>query len=121
MTGYPVAGMFSEADSGMNPEAEWKVMRGTRESRLGGVGMGAVRVALLFGSTAVALALLATPFLERQTHSRTARASLPANLDFMSTGTVGSRNGYTIRRSVLQPSPESVCVIRADGSRAGSC
>ena len=28
---------------------------------------------------------------------------------------------YTIRRSVLQPSPESVCVIRVDGTRSGQC
>ena len=84
-------------------------------------GMGALRVALLFGSAAVALALILTPLIESQAE-RMAYSS-PAGVDMMATGTVGSRSSgaYTIRRSVLQPSPNSVCIIRQNGMRTGDC
>lgn len=89
--------------------------------------MGALRVALLFGSAAVALALVLTPIVERQANemaysSYPARVS-PAGLDMMSTGGIGQRSSgsYVVRRSVLQPSPNSVCVIRDNGMRSGDC
>ena len=28
---------------------------------------------------------------------------------------------YTVRKSVLQPNPNAVCIIEADGSRHGDC
>jgi len=105
----------------MNADSEWEMVRPERQSTLGHAGMGAVRVALLFGSAAVAFALLATPFAENHSRPRVAGASLPAGLDFTSTGTVPSREGYTVRRSVLQPSPQSLCVIHSNGARSGSC
>jgi hypothetical protein len=83
--------------------------------------MGAVRVALLFGSAAVALAVLLTPLADSQTRSRMARASVPANIDLISTGTTIRKDGYIIRRSVLQNSPQSVCIIRDNGTRSGDC
>jgi hypothetical protein len=99
---------------------------GTRRSPLAEVGFGAMRAALLFGSTAVALALVATPLLDRSTRSRDAVVSLTETLDPATTGSVrpaplpaGGR--YTLHRSVLQPSPGAVCIIRDDGSRVGSC
>lgn len=93
-------------------------------------GYGILPVTLLFGAAAVALALLLTPFLESQTE-RMALASYPPGLDMMATGTVGGRDAagfgqrdtgeYVVRRSVLQPSPASVCIIRANGMRTGDC
>ncbi len=36
------------------------------------------------------------------------------------TGSIGA-NTYTVRRSVLQRSPDAVCIIRTDGGRSGDC
>jgi len=82
--------------------------------------MGALRVALLFGSAAVALTLILTPMLE----DRTRRVAYPAGIDMMATGSIGQRSNpgaYTIRRSVLQPSPNAVCILRDNGMSTGDC
>lgn len=101
----------------------------SRRAASGGAGIGALRIALLFGSAAVALTLLLTPLIERQSE-RLAYGSYsnnpyPAGVDMMTTGSVGQRgNGsssYVIRRSVLQPNPTSICVIRPNGARSGDC
>ncbi|MDN2578358.1 hypothetical protein [Aquibium sp. ELW1220] len=77
----------------------------------------AIRLALIFGSVAVALGLVIAPLAEE----RLTRRADADGLDFMSTGSVGSDRSYTIRRSVLQASPESVCIIRSDGAQTGDC
>lgn len=106
---------------------EWEQPRMDRGWNFGAAGMGAVRVALLFGSAAVALALFLTPFVESQSnrlaYSSYPSGSYPAGLDMMPTGTIGQRDtgSYTVRRSVLQPSPNSVCIIRQNGMRTGDC
>jgi len=84
------------------------------------LGMGAVRVALLFSSAAIAIALILTPILERRTRNV---AIYGPELDRISTGSIDSGKGdvFTVRRSVLQPSPDAVCVIRGDGTRSGAC
>jgi hypothetical protein len=82
-------------------------------------GFGSLRIALLFGAGAIALALLVAPIVDRQT--RMQFASNPDNLDRISTGSVPRSDRYTIRRSVLQTSPNSVCIIRSNGSRNGDC
>lgn len=80
-------------------------------------GFGALRVALLFGLMAVALTLIVVPLAERQTNPL-----LAGNVDLMTTGSIRSgSNTYTIRRSVLQPTPDAICVIQSDGSRSGQC
>lgn len=106
----------------MSLREEWEEPRSGRDGVFGGFGMGALRVTLLFGSAAVALALILTPLAENQIE-RMAYASYTGRLDTMATGTVGSRAGgaYTVRRSVLQPSPASVCIIRSNGMRTGDC
>ena len=86
-------------------------------SLLGVAGTGVLRIALLFGSAAVALTLIMAPFAENY-----ARSQVAGGFDMMSTGsTPAKQNSYTIRRSVLQPAPESVCIIRPNGSRSGEC
>lgn len=105
----------------------WERPRTDRGWNAGAAGMGAVRVALLFGSAAVAIALFLTPLVESQSnklaYSSYPSGSYPAGLDMMSTGTIGQRDtgAYTVRRSVLQPSPSSVCIIRQNGMRTGDC
>jgi hypothetical protein len=101
-------------------EKDWRVDR--RDEREAGPwqGWGPVHMALTFGAAAVAMALLLTPLFDRSSDSFFAGAE---NLDRTSTGSIAPRGTqvYTIRRSVLQPSPDSVCVIRANGVRQGDC
>lgn len=104
----------------MDPETEWRRIRGERGSPLAVAGMGALRVSLLFGSAAVALALLLAPWADTQTR-RIAQGSVSNGLDFISTGTARSAKSYTVRRSVLQPNPRAVCIIRDSGARSGDC
>jgi len=101
----------------MTPENDWDRIR-VQPATLFGIGLsGALRVALLFGSAAVALALVLAPVADNLTRSKVASR---ANFDFTSTGSIGTRGGYTIRRSVMQ-APGEVCIIRDNGLRSGSC
>jgi hypothetical protein len=83
---------------------------------LGAAGFGALRVALLFGLMGIALALITVPLVERRSEPLVA-----GEFDMTTTGSIRSGESYTIRRSVLQPSPNATCIIRSDGSRAGQC
>ncbi|WEX09015.1 hypothetical protein [Chelativorans sp. AA-79] len=79
------------------------------------LGMGAVRVALLFGSAAIAFALILTPVLDRRTRDMAAHG-----LDPIATGSVPGRV-FVERRSVLQATPDAICIIHEDGRRSGTC
>ena len=79
---------------------------------------GALGVALLFGVAATVLALILVPVAENLLGPHYAGLE---RIDRTTTGSIGSERIYTIRRSVLQPSPESVCIIRVDGTRSGQC
>lgn len=86
----------------------------------GRAGAGILRVTLLFGSAAIAVALLATPYLDRET--RLAQTERGRSLDMMSTGSVrGKAVQYTVGRSVLQATPQSVCIVHQDGRQSGDC
>ncbi|MCO5059262.1 MAG: hypothetical protein M9905_15570 [Rhizobiaceae bacterium] len=88
----------------------------------GATGSGILRLTLLFGSAAAALALFLAPLAEREADLRLARPVLPANVDTMSTGSITRQGGsYTVRRSVLQDMPDAVCIIRSDGGHSGDC
>ncbi|MFQ0814256.1 hypothetical protein AVM02_12630 [Brucella anthropi] len=95
-----------------------------------GAGRGFLRVVLLFGSAAVALALIIVPVLNEQANKIAAQSVLPDGIDRTMTGSIKRDAGsqphapgqtYTVRKSVLQPSPNSVCIIEANGSRHGDC
>jgi hypothetical protein len=103
----------------MNLDNEWDSIRPERRFRAVDAGMGLLRITLLFGSAAVALALIAVPLLDNNDNRQVARDSF--GLDMTSTGSIGHSDTYTIRRSVLQPSPDSVCLIRSNGKRSGDC
>lgn len=90
-------------------------------SRLEAAGGGALRIALLFGSAAVALALVVSQILDNRMGSRMAQGDMSPGIDLMSTGSIGYNGTYTIRKSVLQPTPTSVCVLRDNGTRSGDC
>lgn len=79
---------------------------------------GAVRTAVVFGAGAIALALAVVPFVDNRSGPQFAQGE---GLDRMQTGSVPPGGSYTIRRSVLQSSPNAVCIIRPNGSRSGDC
>lgn len=104
----------------MQPDNDWDTASAAR----GFPGFGLLKPTLLFGSAAIALALIVAPMLDTtaDTPDFADAGSLPEGLDFTSTGSIApSRGAYTIRRSVLQASPDSICVIRSNGQRAGDC
>lgn len=103
----------------MSADRDWEFSRNERAWRVEDAGIGALRIALLFGSVAVALALLIVPMLHRGT-GLFANGSA-AGIDVMSTSSVSAGKTYTIRRSVLQDSPNSICIIRSNGTRSGDC
>lgn len=79
-----------------------------------------VRMAVVFGAIAAALALTLTPMAERGVNALV--ASNGSGIDRMSTGSIAPQtNNYTIRRSVLQSTPNAVCIIRSNGARSGDC
>jgi hypothetical protein len=98
-------------------EEDWNAIRSER----GFPGIGLLRPVLLFGSAAIALALMLVPVLEDASSDMADAA--PLGLDLTSTGSINSAGGgsYVVRRSVLQSSPDAVCVIRANGARVGDC
>ena len=62
-------------------ENDWDVVRNDRGWPSGSAGMGMLRITLLFGSAAVALALIIAPIAERQTRSYLARSGMPDGID----------------------------------------
>ena len=105
----------------MSLDDDWDAIRPQRRPRAINAGMGLLRIALLFGSAAVALALIVVPLLDNEdSRTQIARDGF-IGIDTTTTGSIGRSATYTIRRSVLQASPDSVCLIRADGRRSGDC
>ena len=104
----------------MSLDRDWDSIRPDRSFRAADAGMGVLRITLLFGSAAVALALIATPFLDSGTRSQTVRNDFPG-LDMTATGSISHRGTYTVRRSVLQSQPDAVCIIGSDGRTSGDC
>ncbi|MEL6919448.1 MAG: hypothetical protein AAFO77_00280 [Pseudomonadota bacterium] len=83
---------------------------------------GPLRVTLLFGGFAVAMALLAVPLLESDRSTRFVDNFTSPGIDYTATGTPSARGeSFVVRRSVLQPTPQSSCVIRSNGIRTGDC
>ncbi|MEO1703141.1 MAG: hypothetical protein AAFR71_13915 [Pseudomonadota bacterium] len=83
---------------------------------------GPLRITLLFGGFAIALALLAIPLLESERSTRFVNNLTGPGIDYTATGTAGvRRDSFVVRRSVLQPTPQSTCIIHSNGSRSGDC
>ncbi|CCV05188.1 conserved hypothetical protein [Mesorhizobium metallidurans STM 2683] len=105
----------------MSLDRDWDSIRPDRFRSASEAGMGLLRLTLLFGSAAVALALFATPYLDSRTRLQSTGDDFGSGVDMMSTASIGRRDTYTLRRSVLQPLPGSVCVISNNGSNSGDC
>lgn len=104
----------------MHNDEDWERIRGSRGDR-SLPRISPVRVALLFGTAAIAFALFATSYLADRDRALYADAAQPLGLDRMTTGSISSGKTYTIRRSVLQSSPDAVCIIEENGRRTGEC
>ncbi|MDR7224820.1 hypothetical protein [Aminobacter aminovorans] len=104
----------------MQADNEWDLIRPERSSSAARARAGILRVALLFGFIAIALTLFATPFLEDKTRPLLNQVRFDG-LDYTATGSVNRNASYTLRRSVLQDTPQSVCVIKDNGQRSGQC
>lgn len=103
----------------MNNSEEWDEFR-TRDQATNSAGWTAIRVSLLFGSLAIALALVVTPLVSGKYGQRLVRSA--TGIDGITTATTRDKDKtYRMRRSVLQKSPSSVCVILPDGSYRGEC
>jgi hypothetical protein len=93
----------------------------TRE-RLETAGGNLIRITLLFGSATIAVALVITHLLDNKISGNVQRPVIAQNvLDYGITSSVRTPERLTVRKSVLQASPDAVCVIRQDGSRTGDC
>ena len=85
-------------------------------------GFGALRIALLFGSAAVALAIILVPLINRATGGDAMLQARSRGVDTFITGsTTKHKNEYSVRRSVLQDDVTQPCIIYADGRQTGGC
>lgn len=73
-------------------------------------GGASVQAALMFGSIGLALSLLAAPLLAQAVATMGDRG-----VDGMTTGSIGGGNRYTVRRSVLDASPQTLCAGQVPG------
>ncbi len=100
----------------------WKSVRNRQRATYRSGKTGALNIALLFGTAAIALSLILTPMLaERSDQKRLAHVQ--EDFDLLTTGSIpsGERGNkhYTIRRSVLQETPGSVCIVQGYGGNGG--
>ena len=101
----------------------WKSVRDRQKATYRSGKTGALNIALLFGTAVIALSLILTPMLaERSDQKRLAHVQ--EDFDLLTTGSIkpadGSAKHYTIRRSVLQETPGSVCIVQGYGAD-GDC
>jgi hypothetical protein len=101
----------------MEQDGGWQVVQGEGRWSMQEAGMGLLRAALLFGVGIAVLTIMIVPVLDK----RSAQWADGAGIDAIQVGSIDKGSTYTIRRSVLQQSPNAVCVIRQDGSRSGAC
>ena len=101
----------------MEQDGGWQVVTGERGWSMQEAGMGLLRAVLLFGLGIAALAMMIVPVLDR----RGPEWADGAGIDAMQVGSIDNGKTYTVRRSVLQPSPGAVCIINRDGSQHGAC
>jgi hypothetical protein len=110
--------VFDEAN-GMDDEF-WKTVPSRKRAKSRSGKTGALNIALLFGTAAIALSLIVTPMLASRSNERKL-AHVQEDFDMITTGSInkpGDKNAkhYTIRRSILQDTPGSVCIVQGYGS-----
>jgi hypothetical protein len=101
-------------------EEFWKTVPVRQRAAHGSGKTGALNIALLFGTAAIALSLIVTPMLASRSDDARRLTNVQEDFDLLTTGSVpkqGEKGGknYTIRRSVLQETPGSVCIVQGYG------
>lgn len=85
-------------------------------------GMTSIEMAVMFGVIAIGFTIFITPYLTNESKRVAENESLFGNgIDNTVTGSIPKSRRYTIRRSVLQPSKSSRCIIFSDGRKYGDC
>ncbi|WJR69366.1 hypothetical protein QTA58_11795 [Neorhizobium sp. CSC1952] len=95
-------------------EEFWKTVRVRQRATYGSGKTGALNIALLFGTAAIAFALILTPMLAERDDGRRL-ADIQKDFDLITTGSIRPAEKtikeYSIRRSILQETPASVCIV----------
>jgi hypothetical protein len=81
----------------MDQDTDWRRFRDDLGQGAARAGIGVVRITLLFGAAAAALALIATPYLDRESRTRIARVDR-TGIDTMATGSILRGDSFTVRR-----------------------
>ena len=105
----------------MIDEDFWKTVQAKERQSPKSQKSGALNIALLFGTAVIAQTLILTPMMSKYGSQRRL-ASMPDNYDNITTGSIKrSETGkrYTVRRSVLQETPGSVCIVEGYGADSG--
>jgi hypothetical protein len=93
----------------------WDTVRSGERKELKSRKTGVLNMALLFGTAAIALSLILTPMLAGSGGNKSLAYTVD-DFDNITTGSIGRSDGtrrYTIRRSVLQETPGSVCIVES--------
>ncbi|MFD1745168.1 hypothetical protein ACFSE1_06815 [Rhizobium helianthi] len=100
-------------------EEFWKTVRAQKRASNRSGKTGVLNIALLFGTAAIALSLIVTPMLANRQDTRKL-AHVQEEFDQITTGSISkdekAPKHYTIRRSVLQDTPGSVCIVQGYGA-----
>lgn len=92
---------------------------GERPSRI-----GSFRVAMVFGLLMIALTITIVPMVAPMDEDQYAWTP-NANIDYSTTAAIPKKmkrqGDYTLRRSVLQGTPDAICIINSNGSTNGNC
>ena len=104
----------------MNNDEFWSSVYSGASKQRERSGLSALRVALLFGTAAAALALVIPPLADVASDDWTLLSANPG-IDFTTTASVPRTREYTVQRSVLQSSADAVCIINAAGHKSGDC
>ncbi len=100
---------------------DWLGYRGVR-FLLGNQGRSQIEAAIFFCILTVTAALFIVPLLENPEKRLAGGDNLyPQPVDQIVTGSVKTPTRYKIRKSVLQPSKTSQCIIYPDGRQFGDC
>jgi hypothetical protein len=102
----------------------WKTVDASRDYSEKRRRTGALNVALLFGTAAIALSLIITPVLaNRSGNSQPRYATVPDDIDNILTGSIKRTEAgktYTIRNSILPDHKNGPCVVQGY-NRSVSC
>ncbi|MBO3762360.1 hypothetical protein [Ciceribacter sp. L1K22] len=99
----------------------WDTVRSAERKEPKSNRTGVLNMALLFGTAAIALSLILTPMLAGGGGNKSL-AYTADDFDNITTGSIGNSDGakrYTIRRSILQETPGSVCIVDSYNGGAG--